>query len=228
MTEQLSLLSAAVGDQNIFSPTFIDNLLHGSQPSTPTNSVIQSSNSTSSDTNIPSNEPKPDTLQSNSTTTIVQTRSTDTDKPSFMSNTSQAQPHMHVQPASTTSQMIVTIQNTPSSVLSTKKRKQDFYTIFSEIKQGKRPEDIEFIDIEGQPPNSVFRFTEAGISKYRDGLQKLCRENYKKLREYGVIPFDDNSQKQKVVYTRRLFQFLDPGIATGIHLELTFLSGQET
>ena len=67
------------------------------------------------------------------------------------------------------------------------------------------------MEIEGQAPHSVFRFTETGISKYRDGLQKLCRENYKKLREYGVIPFDDNSQKQKVVYTRRLFQFVEPG-----------------
>jgi hypothetical protein len=84
----------------------------------------------------------------------------------------------------------------------------DFYTIFLEIKAGKRPEDVDFVDIEGQAPNTVFRFTEAGISKYRDGLQKLCRENYKKLREYGVIPFDDNSHKQKVVYLNCQFSKL--------------------
>jgi hypothetical protein len=89
-----------------------------------------------------------------------------------------------------------------------KKIKVDYFSIFSAIKTGKHNlDEVEFVEISGRPANTVFRFTERGIKKYRDGLQKLFRDNYKKLREIGVIPYGENSEKQKVSYSRRLFQF---------------------
>jgi hypothetical protein len=54
----------------------------------------------------------------------------------------------------------VTNPKNTSPIFPTKKRKLDFYTIFSEIKTGKRTEDIEFMDIEGQPPNSVKSYSQ--------------------------------------------------------------------
>lgn len=90
-----------------------------------------------------------------------------------------------------------------------KKAKVDYHTLFSSIRNGRPTDEIEFVDVEDQPSNSVFRFTEEGIKFHREGLQKLCRENYKRLRELGVKPFGDNSKKQKVVYSRRLFQLTD-------------------
>jgi hypothetical protein len=53
----------------------------------------------------------------------------------------------------------------------------------------------------------VFRFTMSGIDQYRPLLQKLCRDNYKQLRQMGIAPFGHISSNQKFPYSKRLFCF---------------------
>lgn len=89
-----------------------------------------------------------------------------------------------------------------NNVTSSKKRRVDYSSIFMDIRQGKNADDVEWIDVEGYPRNTIFRFTEIGLQKHREGLQKLCRDNYKKLKQFNVIPFDDDTAKQKVGYNR--------------------------
>lgn len=83
-----------------------------------------------------------------------------------------------------------------------KKRRIDYAALFMDIRQGKHGDDVEWIDVEGYPRNSIFRFTDIGLQKHREGLQKLCRDNYKKMKQYNIVPFDDDTAKQKVGYNR--------------------------
>lgn len=85
--------------------------------------------------------------------------------------------------------------------------KIDWKRFFDEAREGNQSNFVQFVKVDDQPDNTVFRFTMAGATALKKGLQRLCRENYKKLREYGVFPYGKDSQQQKVNYQRRLFQF---------------------
>lgn len=89
-----------------------------------------------------------------------------------------------------------------SPIFPSKKRKLDFYTIFTELRSGKRAEDIEFIDIEGQPQNSVCIFLTLK-NRLPAFLYNLFRKGVKKFPPFSLTTNSRFEQKKNCFWGRK-------------------------